>query len=559
MQTNHILEFKELIKKFSRDELLWINGYLSGILEGGGNPTSLEATPSTNLNSTPAPLIKPTIIYGTETGNSKKVALQLQKLLKQNKIQSKTYDASQYPLDKLEKEKLLLIIMSTQGEGEPPVSATNFYQSLEQSNANLDNTQFCVLGLGDSSYPLFCKAGEDIDKNLEKLGGQRIINFTPSDVDFMPVAKSWFNQILNFIQNSASPSLSIQIETPKIATSIQKKSYTGIVKHKVILNDIGSNKETYHIEIEPEEEVDFQPGDAIGFYPKNNENETIEIAKLLNEEGRSTEFLTKNIRGLSGKSLEKFSNLFKTEIKESKIDLIDLLKKYPNNSIHIDDVLNLLNPISPRLYSIASSPEAHDGELHITVSLDKFKVDGLVKTGLCSQFLSNYTLNETLPFYIHKNNNFRLPAEDKDVIMIGPGTGIAPFRSFIAHRDATGAEGRNWLIFGEQHFVKDFYYQTEIQEWLSTGVLTHLDTAFSRDQKNKIYVQDRLKEHSKKLYDWILNGAFIYICGQKDPMSLDVDKTLIEIIEKEANISKEEATAFLDDLELNGRYQKDVY
>ncbi|MPT36448.1 MAG: sulfite reductase, partial [Flavobacterium sp.] len=199
------------------------------------------------------------------------------------------------------------------------------------------------------------------------------------------------------------------------------------------------------------------------------------------------------------------------------------------------------------------------GEIHITVNRNVFTVDGIPKSGLCSQFLADFPKEGTLPFYIHKNHNFRLPDPDKDIIMIGPGTGIAPFRSFLAHRDATGAEGKNWLFFGEQHFVSDFYYQTEVQEWLATGVLTRLDTAFSRDQKHKIYVQDRLKQKAKEVSEWLDIGAYLYICGQKEPMSTDVENTLLEIIATEKNISSTEAKTVLENLESEGRYLKDVY
>ena len=249
------------------------------------------------------------------------------------------------------------------------------------------------------------------------------------------------------------------------------------------------------------------------------------------------------------------------EILETKIDLIDLLTKYfsSESTIKFDDILNLLHPIAPRLYSISSSNEAHDNEIHLTVSLNTFSVSDQQKTGLCSQFLADFEQGKSIEFYIHKNKNFKLPDENQSVIMIGPGTGIAPFRSFLTHRDAIGAEGKNWLFFGEQHFVSDFYYQTEIQEWLSTGVLSKLDTAFSRDQKHKIYVQDRVKEQGKELYNWLNEGAYLYVCGQKDGMSTDVESALIELIAKESNQDEVSAKNFLEQLQEEGRYQKDVY
>ncbi|NJM80661.1 MAG: sulfite reductase, partial [Flavobacterium sp.] len=251
-------------------------------------------------------------------------------------------------------------------------------------------------------------------------------------------------------------------------------------------------------------------------------------------------YWNENIKGLSKRSLEQLGKLLKTEIAFEKADLIDVFQLYSKpEKFQIEDLLEILLPIAPRLYSIASSVEAHDGEVHLTVNLNTFKVNNVIKTGLASQFLADFPVNEQIDFYIHKNQNFRLPSEETDVIMIGPGTGIAPFRSFIAHRDATGAEGKNWLFFGEQHFVTDFYYQTEIQEWLTTGVLTKLDTAFSRDQEKKIYVQDRIREKAKEFNTWLENGANLYLCGQKFPMSNDVENAIIEVISQERKISTE--------------------
>lgn len=541
---------KDLVRQYSREEIIWTNGYLAGLLAQNETRESKETIVPVS--------VKPTIIYGTETGNSKKLATQLQTVLKKNKIQSKVIDAFQYPVEKLEKEDFLIVIMSTQGEGDPPQNAVKFFDNISNSSANLSKTRFAVLGLGDSSYPLFCKAGEAIDEQLARLGAHRAVPFQKADVDFTPVAEKWFAEILESLQQATIGKT--DITSSIVAPVTHKKTYTGIVRHKVVLNDRGSNKETHHIEIETDEPVVYEPGDAIGFYPENTTTETLEIATLLQAASRSDELKTKNIRGLSKKSLEALSNLLGVSITETKADLLDILQKYPIDAkVTFDAVITLLLPIAPRLYSIASAAEAHDGEIHITVNRNVFTVEGIPKSGLCSQFLADFPKEGSLPFYIHKNPNFRLPDPDKDIIMIGPGTGIAPFRSFLAHRDATGAEGKNWLFFGEQHFVSDFYYQTEIQEWLATGVLTLLDTAFSRDQKHKIYVQDRLKQKAKEVSEWLDNGAYLYICGQKEPMSTDVENTLLEIIATEKNISSAEAKTILENLESEGRYLKDVY
>ena len=551
LANDKLLNFKNLVKDFSRDEIIWTNGYLAGLL--ASNQTEL---------SSEIPLgkpIKPTIIYGTETGNAKKLATQLQALLKKNKIQSKAIDAFQYPLEKIEKEEFIILIISTQGDGDLPQNAQKFYDNLINQDLKLASTKFAVLGLGDTSYPFFCKSGEDIDALFEKLGANRVLPLVKADVDYHDTAENWFNEILNQVKN-ASSSTSIQSQS-KVVAPTQKKNFQGIVKHKVILNDRGSHKETYHIEIALDEEVPYEPGDALGLYPKNNKAEILAIATLFGTENKAEELEIKNIRALSKKLIQQFADLFQVEILEDKIDLLDLLKKYKpaDSAVSFDEIVANLHSIAPRLYSISSSNEAHEGEIHLTVNLNTFKVDEVNKTGLCSQFLADFELNEPIEFYIHKNRNFKLPTEDANVIMIGPGTGIAPFRSFLAHRDATGAEGRNWLFFGEQHFVSDFYYQTEIQEWISTGVLEKLDTAFSRDQKEKVYVQHRLKEKAKEVYQWLNDGAYLYVCGQKDGMSTDVEQTLIEIIAIENNFDLDSAKNYLEKLEEEGRYQKDVY
>jgi sulfite reductase (NADPH) flavoprotein alpha-component len=542
---------QQLVQQASKEEIIWTKGYLAGFLDSNQLTAPSVETPAVVT-------VKPLIVYGTETGNAKKVASQLLTSFKKNKIQAKSIDIFQLDTLKLEKESLMLFIVSTQGEGEFPQNAVAFYEKLKASETNLSNLNFAVLGLGDTSYPLFCNAGVLLDEVLEEKGAKRILPLVKADVDYAETVTNWENDLQQvFLKNVSSASVPTQKSTT--ASVSHKKNYKGIVSHKIVLNDKGSNKETYHIEISSDEEVIYEPGDAIGFYPKNNETETKAIADYFEAVDQEQLLSDKNIRGLSRKSLEAFAQLFGITIEEDKADLLDIIRKYNLKKVKITDVIALLHPIAPRLYSISSAVNAHDGEVHATVSLNTFSVNGTSKTGLCSQFLADLPKEAEIEFYIHKSNNFKLPSDDTDIIMIGPGTGIAPFRSFLAHRDAEGAEGKNWLFFGEQHFVLDFYYQTEIQEWLATGALTKLDTAFSRDQEKKIYVQDRIQEKAKDFNQWLENGASIYICGQKNPMSTDVENAIIEVIASERNIGVEAAKQVLEDLETAGKYQKDVY
>ena len=540
---------QQLVQNASKEEIIWTKGYLTGFLD-----QNLIATSNPTIVESQAVSVKPLIIYGTETGNSKKVASQLLANFKKNKIQAKSVDVFQFDASKLEKETLVLFVMSTQGEGEFPQNAVAFYENLKAADVNLNKVSYAVLGLGDTSYPLFCNAGVLLDEVLTEKGAQRLLPLVKADVDFAETVSLWESDLQKVFQNQGSS----EVVSKTTATASTKKNYTGRISHKVVLNDKGSNKETYHIEIESDDVIAYEPGDALGVFPKNKESEIKAIADFFDEDNYSI-LSDKNIKGLSKKSLDALSKVLDITIDEDKTDLLDVITKYQPKKVKLEEIVALLHPIAPRLYSISSSSEAHDGQVHLTVNLNRFKVGDEIKSGLASQFLADFPLETELEFYIHKNQNFRLPSEDTDLIMIGPGTGIAPFRSFLAHRDATGAEGKNWLFFGEQHFVLDFYYQTEIQEWITTGVLSKLDTAFSRDQERKIYVQDRIREKAKEFNAWIENGASIYICGQKNPMSQDVEQTILEVIASERNITIEAAGLVLEELENKGKYQKDVY
>jgi sulfite reductase (NADPH) flavoprotein alpha-component len=267
-----------------------------------------------------------------------------------------------------------------------------------------------------------------------------------------------------------------------------------------------------------------------------------------------------NIVYLPERVVKKYASIVQQDIPETKIGLLDLLKIYPvKDARQFHAVVAILEPIAPRLYSISSSPEAHPGEIHLTVARDCFSVNGETKFGLCSDGLSQLAQGRAVEFYIHHNSQFRLPHPDTDIIMIGPGTGIAPFRSFLAERDSRGAQGKNWLFFGDRHFTTDFLYQTEIQDWVKTGVLTRVNTAFSRDQHQKIYVQHKMRRHAAELFGWLRNGAHLYVCGAKQPMSVDVENTLLSIIREEGKQNETQAAAYLDELKETGRYLKDVY
>ncbi|MBN9299576.1 MAG: flavodoxin domain-containing protein [Filimonas sp.] len=555
--------FQELVSNASRDELIWMNGFLAGLMQtGNGVQAPVETTPAITVK-------KITIAYGTETGNAKKLATQFATGAKKKGITVKLSGLDQYKLNDLAKEEYLFVVISTQGDGEPPATAKKFYDHIHSATAQLPNLKFGILGLGDTSYPLFCKAAEDVDGQLEKLGAQRIVPLLKCDTDYDADAQQWIEQL--FQNLSSAPQTAGAVATPK--KTGHKKTYTGTIAANINLNDRGSKKQTHHIEITSEEEVDYLPGDSLGLIPHNKKQVIETILSVLSTTADKEVFykeqaytlgdlLTKriNIIHLPERVVAKYAAVVGQEIPATRIDLADLLKIYPvKDFAQFEEVLAILEPITPRLYSIASSPAAHSGEVHLTVSLNTFDINEEKKYGLCSEFLSQLEEGALVDFYVHRNNQFRLPAEDKNVIMIGPGTGIAPFRSFIAERDANGASGQNWLFFGEQHFVSDFLYQTEFQDYVQTGVLNRINLAFSRDQKEKIYVQHRMKEQAAELWEWLNNGAYLYVCGAKAPMSLDVEQALTEIIQEYGNKTESEAKAYIEQLENEGRFLKDVY
>jgi sulfite reductase (NADPH) flavoprotein alpha-component len=560
LSENKLLLLEQLVQDAPKEELIWLNGYLAGLARNH------QVQAQENIQEVSR---KPLILYGTETGNSKKVATQLLASFKKNKIQAKIADVFQYDFEKLSKETDVLFVVSTQGDGEFPQNAQKFYNELKKSNQNLAHLKYSVLGLGDSAYPLFCNAGILLDQAFEEKNATRLLPLVKADVDYEEAVKAWEKDLYENFKSTTQKLLST---TQIVSKSVKKKNYTGEITHKVVLNDRGSNKETYHIEITPDEEVFYESGDALGVIPHNKKEDIERLAKYfqvnLNQEitvkgeTKTVEsWLSKqNIRGLGKSVIEKLEKVLGLEVQTEKIDLLDIFEQYNiSKTIKIEDFIDILHPIAPRLYSIASSKDAHEGQIHLTVGLNKFSVNNVQKTGLASQFLADYPNGSHIEFYIHKNTHFRLPSDETDIIMIGPGTGIAPFRSFLAERNHKGAEGKNWLFFGEQHFVSDFYYQTEIQEWFGSGVLTNLDVAFSRDQAQKIYVQDRIQQKAKEFNAWLENGANLYICGQKSPMSEDVENTILAVIAQERKISLEQAKEVLEGLELAGKYQKDVY
>jgi sulfite reductase (NADPH) flavoprotein alpha-component len=554
---------EELAGSSTKDELIWMNGYISALI---------NAQPVTEQKGPSAAPKKITLLYGTETGNSKRVATELAAKAKKNNVSVKLASLDQYRLTDIVREEKLFVVISTQGDGEPPVAAQKFYDHIHRNGFRLDQLQFSVLALGDTSYPMFCKTGEEVDAQLEKLGGKRIVPIRRCDLDFESDADAWFSDVLRAVNQSAlTAPAGIKVDT-KTEGKSNKKIYTGVVAGHVNLNDKGAHKETYHIELIAGE-VDYLPGDSIGIVPENDASLVNEIISFTDSKATKNlsykdNFYTLHdllkrklsITYLHERVVKKYAMLVERDIPEMKMDLLALLRLYPiKNTEQFEEVIQLLPAQSPRIYTIASSPSAHNGEVHLTVEKDEFEHNKETKTGVCSAYLAGLNNDNQIDFFVQKNKRFRLPENEKDVIMIGPGTGIAAFRSFLSERDATGANGRNWLFFGEDHFVTDFLYQTEIQDWHNTGLLTKVSLAFSKDPAGATSVSDKIISQGKEIVEWLQAGAYLYLCGQKTPMSVNVENALLSIFEEHGSLAAEEAKKYFEKLKEDGRYSKDVY
>ncbi|WP_341651594.1 flavodoxin domain-containing protein [Blattabacterium cuenoti] len=548
--------FFKLIQESSQEEMIWMCGYISGLL----------FYKKKDFKEIKKEEKKITLVYGTETGNAKNLAFDIYEKAKKEKIKIKLISLDQYCLRDLEKEDYFFIVMSTHGEGAPPSSAKSFFDFIHHNkNLFLKNMKYSVLALGDKSYTYFCKAGEDVDKRLYDIGAIRIIPLYKCDVDYENQADKWFSEILNFLKKKN-----------EIYTKKKNKKICGKILKNIILNnkEKGSNKEIHHIEIFVSNKIEYSPGDSIGIFPENpsierdniieyvKKNRKKEFEEYKYEEKNKISSLLKkkfNILFLSENFLKKYSFLSekKNIFLKKKWKLIDLLIKFPmRNEYSLKDLIKIIEPIKPRLYSISSSPKAHENVIHITVSRHRFQLNGKTVYGHCSDFLSKLKIGDELSFFIYKNKIFKLPNSDKNIILIGPGTGIAPFRSFLYEREATKATGKNWLFFGDQHFDTDFLYKTEILNWKKKGILYRVILSFSRDQEKKIYVQDKIWINRIKFFSWIKNGAYVYVCGNKIPMSVDVEKMIYRIIEE---VGKCNSKLFIKKMKKEGKYLKDVY
>jgi sulfite reductase (NADPH) flavoprotein alpha-component len=582
-----VASLNSLLKGLPADHLLWIEGYISGLRARSGAAALAAAAPVA------APEL--TVLYGTESGNSESLADLTVKAAKGKGFKAKAVNMADITVAKLKDIQNLLVIVSTWGEGDPPETASDFYEAFMGDKApKLPNTRFSVLGLGDTSYEEFCKMGKDFDARLETLGAKRIYDRVDCDVDYDDDFAKWHKGALAVLEAEAKPALSTTVATPVAAAATVKYSrknpYPSELTERVMLNGEGSAKETIHLEFNLEGSgLEYQTGDALAVVPHNAEdvvNSIIETSKLdpeapvsiKDKEVSLREALTRqlDITAISLPVLKRYNEIVKDAKLTAMLDpakkadlqaylhgreIIDVLNDFPAKEITANALVGIMRKLPPRLYSIASSPKAHPGEVHLTVGVVRYDAHGRQRKGVCSTYLSDrISEGDKADVFVTANKHFKIPADnDAPMIMVGPGTGIAPFRAFVEERKAIGAKGKNWLFFGDQHYLTDFLYQTEWQEYLADGVLTKLDLAFSRDQKDKVYVQDRMRENSAELYAWLEKGASFYVCGDASRMATDVDLALHEIIEKEGGKTSEDAAAYVKKLKTDKRYLRDVY
>ena len=543
-----------------------------------------------------------TIVYGTQTGNAKQIAHSFFEQLQTVGIQARVMRADAYPLKDLKSEKTLYLVISTQGDGDPPEDSRAFVEHLLGRRApNLAHLHFAVLGLGDSSYPKFCSVAKALDARLSELGAQSLQARGDADVEIEPVATPWLATALREakLRFKATPPASsvtfLPVRAPaRVAPSQYRKErpFSAKVLQNQRITTRCSSKDIRHIELSLDGSgLNYSPGDSLGVYPENQDSAVHEVlaglhwsadaeVSLQNQTHNVSRWLShqrdiaKLSRGLVEAHAERngdaaLRSLLQPERGEqlreflSNTHLLDLLARYPLPSARNwqpAELLPLLRPLVPRLYSIASAASQVGAEVHLTVAHVSYSLHGTQRFGAASHTLVNAQEGGSLPVYIETNERFRLPTDRaKDVIMIGPGTGVAPFRAFLQERVETAASGRSWLFFGNPHFREDFLYQLEWQQALKAKTLDRLDLAFSRDGANKVYVQHRLIAQAKELYRWLENGAYLYVCGDATHMAKDVDAALRSIVAQEKSLDQDGVADYFAQLHEQNRYQRDVY
>ncbi|MGL4395091.1 MAG: diflavin oxidoreductase, partial [Hyphomicrobium sp.] len=537
----------------------------------------------------PKPRVPLTVLYASESGNAESLALKSKKTAQKHGLDAKVFDMADADLDLLAKAKNLIVYAATWGEGDPPGRAVDFYGALMSDAApRLDGVRFAVLGLGDTAYVNFCETAKRIDARLEALGATRAAPRVDLDLDFAKGAAAWTEATLAKLApaDAGASATVVHVDFKGVAqTDSDDDEPQFTAEHPleaeiaalINLNGSGSTRETWHIELASEEPgFVYAPGDAIGVLP---ENDPELVDQLLRAVGLSSDaaLLLKVQKGydvttLSRSAVDNYAKLTGRADVKALLDgdtyaqfaadrqLVDLFETYAE-TLTPEQLLSLLRPLPGRLYSVASSQQAHPGEAHILVGAVRWASHGKQRKGVASTYFADRRkVGGAARIYVKPNRHFRLPDDDsRPIIMIGAGTGVAPYRGFIEERAAREAKGKSWLVFGERNFTNDFLYQLEWQDHLAAGALSRIDVAFSRDQPEKIYVQHRLWERRDEIAGWIADGAHLYVCGDEKGMAKDVDQVLVKILADAGKGDDDAGRAKLKELTKAGRYQRDVY
>lgn len=593
-------QLNQIFQTLTAEQQIWLTGYLTA--QQGSVAQTTEApqqvaeyvlnNESESQNNNDRHI---TVVYGSETGNAQSLAEIFADRLVEHNYTVKLTAMDEIKQKEFKKVEDLFVITATHGEGDPPDNALTFHEFIHSRKApKLENVRFSVLALGDESYEYFCQTGKDFDAKLLELGAERLADRQDCDLDFDDLAEKWMNKNIEILNQStghgSTPTSTETVQSAKEKRYSKSNPYQAEVLENINLNGRGSNKEVRHVELLLDNYGEsFEPGDCVVVLPQNepeivtllietlgwdkdieipinDDGDTLPLEKALTEHFE----ITKLTKPLLQKAAELFGNTeLLSQIDNAEWiqqyvdgrDVIDLLTEFPTSELKPETFYKLLRKLPAREYSIASSYEATPDEVHITVGAVRYEAHERTRKGVCSvQLAERIQPGDTLPIYLKKNPNFKFPFdEETPVIMIGPGTGVAPFRSYMQEREELGLSGNTWLFFGEQYFTTDFLYQTEWQAWLKDETLAKLDLAFSRDTEEKIYVQHRIAQQSELFYEWLQDGAAIYVCGDEKHMAKDVHDTIRSVIEQEGDMSEADAEAYLTQMKQEKRYQRDVY
>lgn len=599
-------QINQLLSTLTPEQQVWLSGYLTANQQLGTAVVAPEAatanatTASTSIGTNDTHEITKTraitVLYGSETGNAQSLAEVLDARLTENGYTVTLSSMDTFKTKDLKKVEDLFIVSATHGEGDPPDNAITFHEFIHSRKApKLSGVRYSVLSLGDESYEFFCQTGKDFDARLKELGGESLVERVDCDLDYDEPADKWMNDILHALSGPQDNRDVVSESHTSVQSAKEKKysksnPYEAEVLENINLNGRGSNKEVRHVELLLDNYGEgFEPGDCLAILPENDPEIVTQLIEVLNFDAQAVVTVDTNgtevtledaltshveITKLTKPLIQKLAELVDDSTLSTKLaedgwvqnyiegrDLVDFFTDFAVTQLQPQALVDVLRKLPAREYSIASSYKANPDEVHLTVCAVRYEAHNRERKGVCSiQFAERVQPGDTVKMYLKKNPNFKFPFdEDKKVIMIGPGTGVAPFRSYLEEREELDLKGNTWLFFGEQHFTTDFLYQTDWQRWLDEGYLSKIDLAFSRDTDEKVYVQHRIEENSATFYQWLEEGAAIYVCGDEKYMAKDVHEAIRRVVEKEGHLGEADAETYLTQLKTEKRYQRDVY